>query len=181
MSDRDELARPDRPPPTAREAESWDRSQAEPLRRPTERRRRIDELDDDGYVRGAPVEVVAGAISYEVDPRPEWVTPETYAELVGELFRGMRETPERELDDRMAWIAERVWVVTAPPKLASDGGPYDLIGVAIEIAIEAKRRGLSAADLGAPRRRRLLGDRHAVDGPTLRIAGGRLALPEPRE
>ncbi len=113
-------------------------------------------MDENGFVRGADYSVEAGAVSYEYEPCPRWMRESTYRGLLDRLHRGMRETPERELDALAVWTARHVTVVTQPPKLVSDGGAYDLIGVALGIALEAKRRGLSARDLGAPRRRRLL-------------------------
>jgi hypothetical protein len=122
-------------------------------------RRRIDSAQWEGNEArfDIPVWVESGPfIRYEFDPCPRWMTPNTYRWLLARLRQGMKETPNAPLDALHAWTARHVWVVTEPPKLVSSAGAYDLVGVALELAREVKRRGLPIDSLARPRRRRLL-------------------------
>lgn len=95
-------------------------------------------------------------VRYEAEPCPRWMKRETYDALLLALYKGIKETPEAPLTKRHAWTARHVWVITQPPKLVSSAGAGDLVGVALELAREVKRRGLPLDSLARPRRRRLL-------------------------
>lgn len=127
---------------------------------PGQRRRRpIDDAVWEGDQVRIPIPVwVEGGdfIRYEVEPCPSWMSRGTYRWLHARLKQGMEEHPEAPLDRLHAWTARHVWVVTQPPKLVSSAGAGDLIGVALELAREVKRRGLPLDSLARPRRRRLL-------------------------
>jgi len=100
-------------------------------------------------------------LRFEYDPGPRWLKPATYAALCMQLERGIRETPNKPLSKLMAWTARHAWVWQESSKLVSDtamgesGDLGDLVGAALELAREAKRRG-RIDELGLPIRRRLL-------------------------
>lgn len=96
-------------------------------------------------------------LRYEIAPCPRWMKPSTYRWLLARF----RQAYEAEWDgkrirgaDRVdVWVGRHLAVWMSAPTLSSDAGAYDVIGAAMELYAEARRRG-RAAELVFPTKRR---------------------------
>jgi hypothetical protein len=107
-----------------------------------------------------------GRTDVEIAPAPSWMRPETYVDLMRRLrSKVTREgalLPGQTIDRVDRWTARHITLVLHPPTFVSDTSLGDtadtatLVRAALEVAAEAKRRGIPPQELARPRRRRLL-------------------------
>lgn len=127
-----------------------------PIQRPTQIRRPIDYW----LIHGKPPPVtitIERKLRYEIAPCPRWMKASTYRWLLARF----RQAYEAEWSGRRirgadrvdVWVGRHLAVWMSAPTLSSDAGAYDLIGAAMELLEEAKRRG-RAAELVFPTKRR---------------------------
>jgi hypothetical protein len=98
-------------------------------------------------------------VTYEVDPCPTWMKPETYRALMIEV-RDSIEAHARIRQPfigtrRMKWALRHVVKVTHPPTISSDAGVYDMIGPIFDALAEARRRGIPLEQLAIPTKQRM--------------------------
>lgn len=109
--------------------------------------------------------IPAPKITVEIAPGPTWLKPTTYVEILKRLRAKITPTgalqPGATIDRVDRWAARHITLVEHPRELVSDSSMGDradtatLVRAALEIAAEAKRRGIDPTELGKPRRHKL--------------------------
>lgn len=128
------------------------------ITRPARPWRPMDEWERTGQPPKVRLDV-AREVTYEVDPCPRWMKPETYRALMIEV-RDSIEAHARVHQPfigtkRMKWALRHVVRVTHPPTISSDAGAYDMIGPIFDALAEARRRGIPLEQLAIPTKQRL--------------------------
>ena len=129
---------------------------AAPIRKSSGLRRPIDDYDwTAGRAAPVSIEVVPGAVSFEIEPCPRWMRTTTYARLMVELRAAVERDGDAFVPTKIQrWTLRHVWRVEQPPSLETSGGAYDLIGPALALLRMAKKRS-RLDEVGLPTRRRL--------------------------